>query len=65
MFSDTAMAVKIPSKSENIFIIGKDHISPFRKEPALCSRRRKRTRKWEARVREKGDAVLSCSVTFS
>jgi len=65
MFSDTAMLVKIPSKSKCVSIIKNDHIRLSKKEPVSCSRRIKRARKWEPRVREKlggEDAVWSCSV---
>jgi len=66
MFSGTAMLVKIPSKSQCVSIIKNDHIRLSKKEPVSCSRRIKRARKWEPRVREKlrgRDAILSCSIT--
>jgi len=45
--------VKVPPKPQNISIIESDHISPFKKEPALCLRQIKRARKWQPQVREK------------
>ena len=66
MFSETATCEKIPSESENVFIIENYHVSPFKKELASCLRRIKRSRKWEPQVREKLErergAILSCSV---
>ena len=65
MFSDTAMLVKMSSKSQRVSIIENHHVSPIKKPPT-CSRRMKRVSEWEPRVREKlkRGSVLSCSVTI-
>ena len=47
-------------------VIESDHVSPFKKEPALCLRQIKRARKWQPRVREKlerGRCGFELSVT--
>jgi len=56
------------SKIKNVSIIESNHVSPFKKEPALCLRQIKRARKWQPRAREKlergRDAVSSCWLPF-
>jgi len=64
--SNTNRFVKVPPKLQNVSIVESNHISPFKKEPALCSRQIKRTRKWQPRMREKlerGRCGFELSVT--
>jgi len=44
LFNITRLA-KVPSKSQYVSIIENDHVSPLRKEPALCLRRIKKGKK--------------------
>jgi len=58
--------VKVPPKSQNVSIIESDHVSPLKKELALCLHQIKKARKWQPRAREKlekGRCGFELSVT--